>query len=104
MSKFEANLTKAEQFLARFRKDGVLNHIAGKSVAAVSGATFANTTPVDNSHLAHVAKSDAADIDAAVRAAQESFPRGGRWMAPTAKNPPPGRRRHRAAGRGNIAG
>ena len=74
MSKFEANLTKAEQFLARFRKDGVLNHIAGKSVAAVSGATFANTTPVDNSHLAHVAKSDAADIDAAVRAAQEFFP------------------------------
>ena len=74
MSKFEANLALAEQHLRRFREQGVQNHIAGKNVAAGSGATFANTTPVDNSHLADVAKSDAADVDAAVKAAQEAFP------------------------------
>ena len=74
MSKFEANLALAEQYLRRFREQGVQNHIAGQNVAAVSGATFANTTPIDNTHLADVAKSDAADIDTAVKAAQEAFP------------------------------
>lgn len=74
MSKFEANLEQVEQYLGRFRKEGVQNHIAGKSVRAQSGTTFENTTPVDNSHLADVAKSDAADVDAAVKAAQDAFP------------------------------
>ncbi len=74
MSKFEANLELAEQHLRRFREGGVQNHIAGQNIAAISGATFANTTPIDNSHLADVAKSDAADINAAVKAAQDAFP------------------------------
>jgi 5-carboxymethyl-2-hydroxymuconic-semialdehyde dehydrogenase len=74
MSKFEENLEQVEHYLRRFRESGVQNHIAGNSVAALSGATFANTTPVDNSHLADVAKSEAADVDAAVKAAQEAFP------------------------------
>ncbi len=74
MSKFEANLALAEQHLRRFREQGVQNHIAGQNVAAISGATFANTTPIDGSHLADIAKSDAADIDAAVTAAQQAFP------------------------------
>ena len=48
--------------------------LAERASLPISGATFANTTPVDNSHLADVAKSDAADVDAAVRAAQAAFP------------------------------
>jgi len=74
MSKFETNLALVNQHLRRFRDDGVQNHIGGHSVPSGSGATFANTTPVDGSHLADVAKSDAADVDAAVKAAQDAFP------------------------------
>jgi len=74
MSSFDTNLEKVEQYLQHFREQGVQNHIGGQSVPAVSGATFANTTPVDHAHLADVAKSDAADVDAAVKAAQEAFP------------------------------
>ena len=74
MSTFENNLALADGFLARFRSDGVQNHIAGASRPAASGATFANTSPIDGAHLTDVAKSDADDIDAAVRAAQDAFP------------------------------
>ena len=74
MSNLETNLSKVEKYLERFRGDGVLNHIGGKTVAAQSGETFENTTPVDHAFLANVAKSDAADVDAAVKAAQDAFP------------------------------
>ena len=74
MSTLESNLALVEGYLARFRSGGVQNHIAGASNPAASGDTFANTTPVDGSHLANVAKSGADDVDAAVRAAQAAFP------------------------------
>ena len=74
MTTLESNLALAEGFLARFRSGGVQNHIAGASVPAVGGETFANTSPVDGVHLADVAKSGADDVDAAVRAAQAAFP------------------------------
>src|SRR5579863_3536630 len=74
MSNLETNLALVDGFLARFRSDGVQNHIAGASCPAVSGETFANTTPVDGAHLADVVKSGADDVDAAVRAAQAAFP------------------------------
>ena len=73
MSNFETNKAKVDTYLQRFRTDGVLNHIGGRSVAAQSGATFDNTTPVDGRFLAKVASSEATDVDAAVRAAQEAF-------------------------------
>jgi 5-carboxymethyl-2-hydroxymuconic-semialdehyde dehydrogenase len=74
MTTLEHNLALAEGFLARFRSAGVQNHIAGASVSAASGKTFANTSPVDGAYLADVAKSGAEDVDAAVRAAQAAFP------------------------------
>lgn len=74
MSDFETNLAKVEGYLSRFRADGVSNRIGGKDVPALSGATFENTTPVDGSFLANIAKSEAADVDAAVAAAQAAFP------------------------------
>ncbi|MCB1399617.1 MAG: 5-carboxymethyl-2-hydroxymuconate semialdehyde dehydrogenase [Rhodobacteraceae bacterium] len=74
MTAFEDNLARAEGYLARFRKDGVLNHINGVSVPARDGQWFQTATPVDGSVLAQVARGGAADIDAAVAAATEAFP------------------------------
>ncbi|MBY6117281.1 5-carboxymethyl-2-hydroxymuconate semialdehyde dehydrogenase [Mameliella alba] len=73
MSDLTQNLSKAEAALARFKRDGVLNHIGGAEAAAVTGARFETISPVDGSVLAPVAKGDAQDIDAAVRAASEAF-------------------------------
>lgn len=74
MSDLQSNLDKLSGYLERFRRDGVLNHIAGEARPALSGATFDNATPVDESHICKVARSDAADIDAAARAAKQAFP------------------------------
>ncbi len=52
--------------------------VNGQYVAAKSGKTFAKTTPIDGRVIAEVADCDAADIDAAVWAARESF-EDGRW-------------------------
>ncbi|MBV7397124.1 5-carboxymethyl-2-hydroxymuconate semialdehyde dehydrogenase [Mameliella sediminis] len=73
MSDLTQNLSKAEAALARFKRDGVLNHIGGAEAAAVTGARFETISPVDGSVLAPVVKGDAQDIDAAVRAASEAF-------------------------------
>ena len=71
---FEANLARAETVLARFRAEGVMNHIGGASAPAASGATFETLCPVDLSVLARVARGGAADVDAAVAAAKAAFP------------------------------
>ena len=73
MSDLTANLKKAEAALARFRREGVLNHIGGESRLSASGAQFETLSPVDGSTLAQVAKGGAEDIDAAVRSAQAAF-------------------------------
>lgn len=67
------NIARALGYLERFRTDGVLNHIAGRAVAAQSGLTFEIISPVDLQPLANVARSSAADIDAAAKAAQAAF-------------------------------
>ena len=74
MSTFEDNIAKAETYLARFRKDGVLNHIDGQAVAAADGTTFDIISPVDLKVLAKVAHGKAADIDRAAKAAKAAFP------------------------------
>ena len=70
----EDNLRKANAWLARFRDDGVLNHIAGEAVAALDGSTFESVSPVDLTTLAKVAHGKAADIDRAAKAAKAAFP------------------------------
>lgn len=70
----ESNIAKAKEYMAGFAETGVLNHIGGQSVAAVSGKTFETVSPVDLSVLAKVAKGDAEDIDRAVAAAKAAFP------------------------------
>ncbi|MCB1382139.1 MAG: 5-carboxymethyl-2-hydroxymuconate semialdehyde dehydrogenase [Notoacmeibacter sp.] len=74
MSALDENIKKASTYLARFRANGVMNHIGGQSVPALSGRTFETVSPVDLSVLATVAKGDESDIDAAVAAAKAAFP------------------------------
>jgi len=50
--------------------------IDGTLVPSVSGKTFANITPRDGRILNHVARCDAADIDAAVKSARRAFEHG----------------------------
>jgi 5-carboxymethyl-2-hydroxymuconic-semialdehyde dehydrogenase len=76
VSTLEQNLEKLETYIARFRKDGILNRIGGEDRPALSGATFDNHSPVDESFICKVAKSGADDIDAAAKAAKEAFPPG----------------------------
>ena len=73
MTILDDNIAKAETYLANFRKNGVMNHINGSSVAAQSGLTFENISPIDLKKLADVAKGGTSDIDAAVKSAEEAF-------------------------------
>ncbi|MBD3662846.1 5-carboxymethyl-2-hydroxymuconate semialdehyde dehydrogenase [Sulfitobacter sp. TSTF-M16] len=73
MSDLETNKSKLARVLAR-RQGGIENLIGGTSVPAQSGKTFATTSPVDDSHIADVARSGAQDIDAAAQAAKAAFP------------------------------
>jgi len=71
---FEANVAKAESYLARYTKGGVQHFIDGAPRAAASGRTFETRTPIDDRVLAQVAAGDSADVDAAARAAERAFP------------------------------
>jgi 5-carboxymethyl-2-hydroxymuconic-semialdehyde dehydrogenase len=70
----ESNIKKAEGYLARFKNEGVLNHINGEAVPALDGSTFEIISPVDLKPLARVAHGKAADIDIAAKAAKAAFP------------------------------
>ena len=74
MSDLNANLDRLRPHLERFAKTGVMNRINGQTQPAASGQTFANSSPIDESHICEVARSDASDIDAAARAAAAAFP------------------------------
>ena len=65
---------KLDEYLERFKSDGVNNHINGVSCASVSGETFSNISPVDENHICDVVKSTSDDVDAAAKAAKEAFP------------------------------
>ena len=70
---YEENVAAAGQHLARFSAAPTLHLIDGEPGASVSGETFANSSPVDGMHLGDVAAGDAADVAAAVEAAEASF-------------------------------
>lgn len=74
MSDLNTNLAKANAYLARFRSEGVLNHINGKAVPALDGTTFEIISPVDLKPLAQVAHGKAADVTLAAAAAKAAFP------------------------------
>ncbi|MAS03871.1 MAG: 5-carboxymethyl-2-hydroxymuconate semialdehyde dehydrogenase [Ahrensia sp.] len=74
MSVLDDNIARARAYMADFQSGGVMNHIGGESVPALSGETFETVSPVDLTVLAEVARGGAADIDNAVAAAKAAFP------------------------------
>ena len=74
MTDLDRNLATLAPHLASIGETGILNHIAGQAQPAASGAWFDTTSPVDDSQIARVARSDAADVDAAAQAAKAAFP------------------------------
>jgi 5-carboxymethyl-2-hydroxymuconic-semialdehyde dehydrogenase len=73
MTELATNLAKLDRHLSRFRKDGILNLIGGKDEPG-TGVAFETHSPVDESLIAKVARSTAADIDRAAKAAKAAFP------------------------------
>lgn len=86
MSDLNTNTEKLSGYLKQFGGQGVLNFINGESVAAQSGDTFENHSPVDESAICRVAKSSDADIDAAAKAAADAFPAWREMPAKERKN------------------
>jgi len=70
---YEKNKAILSEILPKLKSEGIQNIINGASVPAQSGDTFENHSPVDGAFIANVAKSDAADIDAAAKVAAEAF-------------------------------
>ncbi len=73
MSDLNSNIDKLNGYLARFREGGILNRIGGEDRQG-SGDTFNSVSPVDESVICSVAQGNAADVDAAARAAAAAFP------------------------------
>lgn len=73
MSALEQNIDKLQGYLARFKKTGIMNRIAGEDCTG-SGGVFQSTSPVDKSAICDVARGNEADIDAAAKAAADAFP------------------------------
>jgi 5-carboxymethyl-2-hydroxymuconic-semialdehyde dehydrogenase len=72
--KLTENIARAHNYLERFKRDGVLNHINGEAVPALDGSQFEVISPVDLKPLAMVARGKSADIDRAAKAATMAFP------------------------------
>jgi 5-carboxymethyl-2-hydroxymuconic-semialdehyde dehydrogenase len=68
------NQRRATALLERFAAQTLGHFINGEQVEGVSGKTFTNLTPVDNSSLGEVAAGDNRDVNAAATAAREAFP------------------------------
>ena len=74
---FEAltsNQRRAAEYLARFQSGVTPHFIAGAPAPSRSGATFDTLDPASNQKQATIASGEAADVDAAARAAAAAFP------------------------------
>jgi 5-carboxymethyl-2-hydroxymuconic-semialdehyde dehydrogenase len=70
----EANIHKANGYLARWRTAPLGHFIAGRSEAGSSRDVFDNISPIDGSVLNQVLSGTERDVDAAATAAQQAFP------------------------------
>ncbi|MBY6046549.1 5-carboxymethyl-2-hydroxymuconate semialdehyde dehydrogenase [Vannielia litorea] len=71
MTDLASNTAKLAHHLAALRETGIAHRIGGRDV---TGATFTNHSPVDDSVICEVARGTASDIDAAAQAAKDAFP------------------------------
>ena len=69
----DKKLEALHQYLPQLSKDGIKHLINGEKVSSANGETFNNTTPTDQSFICEVASGDAAEIDAAAKAATDAF-------------------------------
>ena len=72
MSVLDENITKLESYLARFKKSGIMNRIAGMDEMG-AGGLFKTISPVDKTVICEVAHGTAEDIDKAASAAHNAF-------------------------------
>ena len=73
MPEFENNKEKLFTFLERFRESGVLNHINGENIEAVSQQSFENISPIDLKKICEVSRSGLSDVNLAVLSAKNAF-------------------------------
>ena len=64
MSVLDENITKLESYLARFKKSGIMNRIAGIDEMG-AGGMFKTISPVDKTVICEVAHGTAEDINKA---------------------------------------
>jgi 5-carboxymethyl-2-hydroxymuconic-semialdehyde dehydrogenase len=70
----EANIQKANGYLARWRAAPLGHFIAGRAESGSSRDVFDNISPVDGSVLNQVSSGNERDVDTAATAAQRAFP------------------------------
>ena len=70
---YKKNKALLSKILPKIQKEGIENIINGASIPAQSRDTFDNHSPVDGAFMGKVAKSNAADVDMAAKAAAEAF-------------------------------
>jgi len=73
-SPLEANIQKADGYLARWRTAPLGHFIAGRAERGSSRDLFDNISPVDGGVLNRVYSANEADVDAAASAARKAFP------------------------------
>jgi 5-carboxymethyl-2-hydroxymuconic-semialdehyde dehydrogenase len=71
MTEFEHNLSRAEQYLTRFKNAPVGHFIGGEFYT--NDETFTNHTPIDNTAIGEIAKGTTTDVDNACQAAEDAF-------------------------------
>jgi 5-carboxymethyl-2-hydroxymuconic-semialdehyde dehydrogenase len=76
----DKTVARADDFLKRFRHNGVAHLIDGKPDAG-NGQTFETHSPIDNELIATVARGGATEIDRAAKAAMKAFRTG--WSQTT---------------------
>lgn len=74
LGKAAQNRELAQGYLDALAGKGIRHLIDGKHLDSVSGETFDNATPLDDSVLCKVASGTAEDVDWAAKAAHEAFP------------------------------
>jgi 5-carboxymethyl-2-hydroxymuconic-semialdehyde dehydrogenase len=82
MTQLDNNLSSLQPLLDRFSRQPLGHFINGELTPGISGETFANETPIDNSHIGDIASGSANDIDVACKAAAAAFPSWAAISAP----------------------
>lgn len=73
MTTLDTQITKARQYLARFKTDTLGHFINGEWTLGTGSDTFENQSPINNKRLGTVVKGTEQDVNLACTAAQSAF-------------------------------